>query len=112
MGKAKAGKLKDLIPLETRISLYQTSMNNSGRNFEGKKVPVKKMAGFSLELYKIAIKDIGDIGRLSESQMKRLVKKEPVVKKVSKNDLNKIMKKIRKKKNGKGKKKAKGKGKK
>jgi hypothetical protein len=58
-------KLKNLITPETRISLYQTAMNNSGRNFEGKRVAFKKMADFTSQIYRLAIKEIENIGELS-----------------------------------------------
>lgn len=106
----KSYKIKELIGAETRISLYQTAMNNSGRNFEGKRVKAKKMAGFTSELYKLSLKEIENIGQLSIKQMEQTFKKEPVKKKSKRASVKKLMDEI---KNGKkAKKKAKKKGKK
>ncbi len=94
----KSYKIKEMIPVETRISLYQTAMNNSGRNFEGKRVKVKKMADFGSALYKLAIKEIEGIGQLSLKQIEQTFKKAPVKKRTKKASVKKLMNKI---KNGK-----------
>ena len=94
-------KLKNLIGVETRISLYQTAMNNSGRNFEGKKVTARKMADFTTEIYKLAVKEIENIGELSIRQIETTIKREPTKRKVKKQDVKKLMAKIKKGKKGK-----------
>jgi len=65
-------KIKELITLDTRISLFQTAMNNAGRNFNGKKVPVKKMAEFATDFYKVAIKEIGNIGKMEMTYIEKI----------------------------------------
>jgi len=89
-------KLKNLITPETRISLYQTAMNNSGRNFEGKKVTAKNMAAFTSEIYKTAIKEIENIGELSIKQIGETIKAEPTKKNGKNADVKDLMKKIKK----------------
>ena len=58
-------KLKNIVSLDTRISLFQTAMNNAGRNFSGKKVDVKKMATYAADFYKLCIKEIEQVGGLA-----------------------------------------------
>lgn len=91
---AKAHKVKELIGADTRISLFQTAMNNSGRNFEGKKVTVKKMAEFSAELYKLAIKEIEIIGQLNIKQIEKTLTKGIAKKRVKKSSVNDLMKRV------------------
>lgn len=91
-------KLKNLIMPETRISLYQTAMNNSGRNFEGKRVTAKKMADFTTKIYKLAIKEIENIGELSIRQIESTIKAEPVKKKNYNATVKNLMSKIKRKK--------------
>ncbi len=74
-------KIKEVLGVDQRISLFQTAMNNAGRNFEGKKVNVKVMAKFAEEFYKLAIKEIEEIGKMSTNDLKsiaemKLTKKE------------------------------------
>jgi len=95
-------KLRELITPEIRISLYQTAMNNSGRNFAGKRVKAKKMAEYTSDIYKSAIKEIENIGELSIRQISNTIKVEPTEKKTKKTDIKKLMNKI---KNGKKRKK-------
>jgi len=104
--KSRQYKIKDLIGVETRISLYQTAMNNAGRNFTSKRVSVKKMADFAQAFYKAAIKEIEGIGQLNLKQLVRTFKKEPVKKKAKRSSVKKLMNRI---KNGKKKKKRKAK---
>ena len=94
--KVKA-RVKDLIPMETRISLFQTAMNNAGRNYEGKRVKVKVMSAFAMEFYKLAIKEIEMIGALSVQQIQKSFLKASPEKITKKNDVKKLMKKIQKK---------------
>ncbi len=89
-------KLKNKIMLETRISLYQTAMNNSGRNFEGKKVTAKAMSVFTSEIYKIAVKEIENIGELSIKQIENTIKAEPTKKQNGKSTVKSLMNKIKK----------------
>ena len=89
-------KLKNLIPPETRISLYQTAMNNSGRNFEGKRVTAPKMANFTSEIYKVAIKEIENIGELSIRQIENTIKAEPAKKRNGKSTVKNLMNKVKK----------------
>jgi len=89
-------KLKNLVTLETRISLFQTAMNNSGRNFQGKKVTAKKMADFTTDIYKLAVKEIENIGELSIKQIVGTIKAEPTQKKTKQSDVKKLMSKIKK----------------
>ena len=95
--KVKKARIKDLIPMETRISLFQTSMNNAGRNYEGKRTTVKKMAEFATEFYRLAIKEIEMIGALSVQQIQKSFLKASPEKITKKNDVKKLMKKIQKK---------------
>jgi hypothetical protein len=94
--KVKKARVKDLIPMETRISLFQTSMNNAGRNYEGKRTTVKKMAEFATEFYRLAIKEIEMIGALSVQQIQKSFLKASPEKITKKNDVKKLMKKIQK----------------
>jgi hypothetical protein len=94
--KVKKARIKDLIPMETRISLFQTSMNNAGRNYEGKRTTVKKMAEFATEFYRLAIKEIEMIGALSVQQIQKSFLKASPEKITKKNDVKKLMKKIQK----------------
>lgn len=89
-------KLKNLVTPELRISLYQTAMNNSGRNFEGKRVTAKKMGDFTTDIYKLAIKEIENIGELSIRQIESTIKTEPAKKKNKISDIKNLMKKIKK----------------
>jgi len=89
-------KLKNLITIETRISLYQTAMNNSGRNFNGKRVPAKKMTDFTSQIYKTAVKEIENIGELSIRQIEHTIKAEPTQKKAKNKDIKKLMVKVKK----------------
>jgi len=89
-------KLKNLVTPEIRISLYQTAMNNSGRNFEGKRVTAQKMANFTSEIYKMAIKEIENIGELSIRQIKDTLKPTPIQKKGKITNVKKLMQKIKK----------------
>ena len=89
-------KLKNLVTPELRISLYQTAMNNSGRNFEGKRVTAKKMGDFTTDIYKLAIKEIENIGELSIRQIESTIKIEPTKKKNKTADVKSLMKKIKK----------------
>ncbi len=88
-------KLKHLLTLDNRISLFQTAMNNSGRNFQGKGVKVKKVADFAAEFYKLAIKEIEKLGQLSIKQLQETIKKYPVRKVARKKTLKKLMRKIK-----------------
>ena len=88
-------KLKNLITPETRISLFQTAMNNSGRNFEGKRVPAKRMAEYTSEIYKLAIKEIENIGELSIRQIQSTIMVEPTKKQNKKSNLKKLMGRIK-----------------
>jgi hypothetical protein len=88
-------KLKNLITPETRISLYQTAMNNSGRNFEGKRVTARKMADFTTDIYKLAIKEIENIGELSIRQIASTIKTEPTKKNGNNATVKKLMNKIK-----------------
>jgi len=89
-------KLKNLITPEIRISLYQTAMNNSGRNFEGKRVTPKKMAAYTSEIYKLAIKEIENIGELNIKQIEKTIKPGITQKKTKKLDIKNLMVKIKK----------------
>ena len=89
-------KIRELITPDIRISLFQTAMNNAGRNFEGKKASVKIMADYASQLYQIAIKEIENIGELSIKQLSRTFAKEPIVKKTKREDVNKLIRKIKK----------------
>ena len=89
-------KLKNLVTPELRISLYQTAMNNSGRNFEGKRVTAKAMATFTSEIYKIAVKEIENIGELSIKQIENTIKAEPTKKQNGKSTVKSLMAKIKK----------------
>jgi hypothetical protein len=93
-------KLKNLVTPELRISLYQTAMNNSGRNFEGKRVTARKMAGFTTDIYKLAVKEIENIGELSIKQIESTIKLEPIKKKNHTKDVKNLMNKIKRGKNG------------
>jgi hypothetical protein len=96
--KLKNIRIGDWITIETRISLFQTCMNNSGRNFEGKRVKVKRMADFAIELYKLGIKEIENIGELNVLQIAKTFKKDPIKKVEKKSAMEKLMKKIKGKK--------------
>lgn len=89
-------KLKNLITPEIRISLYQTAMNNSGRNFEGKRTSAKTMANYTSEIYKLAIKEIENIGELSIRQIESTIKVEPTKKNSKSKDVKALMSKIKK----------------
>lgn len=89
-------KLKNLITPEIRISLFQTAMNNSGRNFEGKRVTAKKMTDFTSEIYKVAVREIENIGELSIRQIGSTLVPEPTHKKTLKADVKRLMDKIKK----------------
>jgi len=89
-------KLKNLVTPELRISLYQTAMNNSGRNFEGKRVTAKKMGEFTSEIYKLAVKEIENIGELSIKQIESTIAVAPTVKKNKVADVKSLMSKIKK----------------
>jgi len=89
-------KLKNLVTPELRISLYQTAMNNSGRNFEGKRVTAKTMGFFTSEIYKLAVKEIENIGELSIKQIENTIKVEPTQKKSKGTDVKNLMNKIKK----------------
>jgi hypothetical protein len=88
-------KLKNLITPETRISLFQTAMNNSGRNFEGKRVTAKKMAEFTTDIYKLAIKEIENIGELSIRQIASTIRVAPTKKQNGKSTVANLMNKIK-----------------
>ena len=88
-------KFKNLVMPETRISLYQTAMNNSGRNFEGKRVTAKMMADFTSEIYKIAVKEIENIGELSIRQIESTIKITPIKKQNGNLTVKGLMKKIK-----------------
>ncbi len=103
-GPKKRSRIRELISIDTRISLFQTSMNCAGRNFLGKRVKVDKMAKFASAFYRLSIKEIEGIGKLSIKQIEATFKKEPVKKKTAKASTRKLMNKIHKK-NGKNKKK-------
>lgn len=93
----KGAKIKESFMTQDRISLFQTCMNNAGRNFEGKKVTVQKMFDFAAGFYKLAIKEIENIGELSLDQVKHTIVM-PTKKIESKSKLQAIMKKIKKQK--------------
>ena len=98
----KAGKkLKNLVSLETRISLYQTAMNNAGRNFNGKKADVRKAATWAADFYKLAVKEIENIGELNIQQIEKTLGKPPIKVILSKKTLTTLMSKA---KNGRGRK--------
>jgi hypothetical protein len=88
-------KLKNLITPEIRISLYQTAMNNSGRNFNSKRVPAKKMADFTSQIYRLAIKEIENIGELSIRQIASTIHSEPTKKNGNKKTIKNLMNKIK-----------------
>jgi len=96
MTKIKSKKLKDIITLENRISLFQTAMNNSGRNFEGKQVPVEKMAKFASDYYGLAIKVIGTIGKLELEQLEKILKEERTKKIEKRKEAMRLINKIKK----------------
>lgn len=89
-------KLKNLVTPELRISLYQTAMNNSGRNFEGKRVTAKVMGVFTSDIYKLAVKEIENIGELSIKQIENTIKAEPTKKNGKNKDVKNLMNRIKK----------------
>lgn len=89
-------KFKNLVTPEIRISLYQTAMNNSGRNFEGKRVSANKMADFTTKIYKLAIKEIENIGELSIRQIENTIRIAPAKRRIKKTDVKKLMSKVKK----------------
>ena len=92
-------KIKNIITIEDRISLFQTSMNNVGRNYNGRRVDVNKMAKFAANLYALAIKEISNIGKVEIEQLERMVvKSEKTKKKLNMKDIKKLMKKVKKNK--------------
>ena len=99
--KGKTGrKLKNIVSLDTRISLYQTAMNNSGRNFAGKKVSVQKMSAFASAFYKLCVKNIENIGELNIQQIEKTLGKPSVKKTIKKSKFKQLMKKGKKKNGG------------
>lgn len=76
-------KIKEVLTISDRISLFQTAMNNAGRNFEGKRVPVKKMSDFATNFYKLAIKEIGEIGKMEVKEIAKIVAPNEKAKKES-----------------------------
>ncbi|MCL4399778.1 hypothetical protein M1506_00685 [Patescibacteria group bacterium] len=65
-------KIKEILSVDTRISIFQTAMNNAGRNFEGKDISVEKMAKFAVDFYQIAISEIKKIGELEIEKLKQI----------------------------------------
>lgn len=92
-------KVKDVIPLETRISLFQTAMNNAGRNFEGKRVPVKRMAAFATDFYQLAITEVGQIGKIGIAQLEKMVAPKQVAVKSTKADVDRLLQRVHRKRN-------------
>ena len=91
-------RIKEWITLETRVSLFQTAMNNAGRNFTGKRVPVKRMADFAGKFYELAMKQVDRMGEISIEQLQKMYKKKPRKRKASeKKDMKEMMNKIKKK---------------
>jgi hypothetical protein len=87
-------RIKEIITVENRISMFQTAMNNAGRNFEGKRTTVKKMGQFAADLYKFAIGEISEIGKMDIKQLEKMVTTPTVEKQVKKVAVKKLLKKI------------------
>jgi hypothetical protein len=86
-------RIKEIITVDSRISMFQTAMNNAGRNFQGKRIPVEKMAKFASDFYKLAIKEISEIGKMELNQLEKIA---VVKKRVMKQDVKKLLKKVSK----------------
>ena len=91
-------KIKNIITIEDRISLFQTSMNNAGRNYNGRRVEVTKMAKFAANLYALAIKEISNIGKVEIEQLEKMMVKSETKKNLNLSQLKKLMKKVKKNK--------------
>jgi hypothetical protein len=92
-------KIKEIISVDTRISLFQTAMNNAGRNFTGKKVKVAAMAKFATEFYKLAINEISEIGKMELEQLAKIAASKNgkrTKKQTSKTDISKLINKAKK----------------
>jgi hypothetical protein len=93
-------KIKQVITPENRISMFQTAMNNAGRNFQGKRIPVSKMAEFATQFYKIAIAEISEIGKMELTTLEKILTVKKVSRVAKKADLKRLMHRV-KKSNGK-----------
>ena len=92
-------KIKDIITIQDRISLFQTSMNNAGRNFQGKQVSIKKMADFAAGYYRLAIRQIDEMGKITLNQLSKIhAPKEETKKVVKRNDMKRLLETVAKRK--------------
>jgi hypothetical protein len=82
-------KIKQLLTVDQRVSMFQTAMNNAGRNFEGKKVKSERIAVFAADLYRAALKDIHTVGNVGVEELKAIAAKPRKV--VKRANLNKLM---------------------
>lgn len=63
-------KIKNIITLQDRISLFQTCTNTAGSNFQGQSVKVEDMAKYAKDLYELSIKTIGEIGNVEVEKLR------------------------------------------
>ena len=89
-------RIKEIITVENRISMFQTAMNNAGRNFQGKRISVEKMAKFASDFYKLAIKEISEIGKMELAQLEKISIQKETKKQTKKVDVKKLLKKVQK----------------
>lgn len=87
-------KMKELIPIDVRISMLQTCMNVSGNNFQGKMKPSKVLLNYAFNLYS------GMMKQIAATEMNKLlqVKSTDVKKVVPRKKTNALLKKLAKSK--------------
>jgi len=92
-------RIKDILTVETRVSIYQTCINNSkGRT---SKIIMKN----AKEMYAIFLEDIQEFGGIEVNKINEFVEKSLPKRKTPKRKVDAILKKVTKNKFKKGKKK-------
>lgn len=85
-------KLRDIIPIETRISMLQTATNVAASNYAGKSVKSQTVLAYAYEVY------LGMIQQIKATEQNRVIKIKPPTPTVNRRTANKLLKKIAKKK--------------
>jgi len=84
----KTYRVKDILDVQTRVSLYQTCINNSKGN------TTQKLMDNAKEMYTIALEDLREFGGIEIGKLRELVKKELPQRRMPKRKAELLLKKV------------------
>jgi hypothetical protein len=91
----KKYRIKDILDVQTRVSLYQTCINNaSGKT-------TRKLMDNAKEMCLIALDDLREFGGIEIGKLQELVSKQLPSRRTPKRKAEKLLKAVYKKQNGK-----------